>query len=341
MAIQKPYNLSLSGQTIDGNEINVLSWKVSGSISVAFSISVLKNSDNSLVWSLPKTSSYATQYSIPAGSIPNGNEYKLSVTVWDDTGASAVSDYIIFQTSSRPTVVVNTIGTVSSPSYTFSAVYTQNELIPIRSWIAYLYDLNGNKLLDSGIQTSSTLSWLVNNLQSEKSYYVEFQVTSNKGLTGSSGKILFNVLYTAPQVNVSLTAENVENAGIKLSMYVIQIIGIAEPSPPIYLNNTKIDLTANGSRMYFQNGFSLEKDFTLKLWIENPANREKLLVLNGINGTIWLEYHIIDNKFYLYKQIENSSIIVTYESKPVISNNYFVCIQQIGDNMTLIAEENI
>lgn len=340
MAIQKPYSINLQSKTIAAEEENLISWQVSGSISTSFAISIINNTDGATIWSLPQTTSYATQYNLPANTILNGNEYKITITVWDDAGSSATSDAVIFQTSSRPTVNIDTIGTVASPNYTFTASYSQSENVTIKSWIAYLYDSNLNKLTDSGIKITSTLEYVVNNLQSEKLYYIEFYATSSKGLIGTSGKVSFNVLYTQPNLNLTLNAENTLDAGIKLSWNVTQIIGTSTPSPPTYINNEKVDLTADGDTITFSEGFSVDRNFTLKIWLENVKNKEKLLSIKGENGELYLEYHVLDNKFHLYKKVSNG-LTTSWQSNVVVGSSFFVYIQQIGDLINIGAEEII
>ena len=337
MAIQKPYSINLAGITIAAEESNLVSWKVSGSISTSFAINIYNNSDNTLAWSLPQTTSYANQYNLPANALTNGIEYKIAITVWNDTGASATSDMVIFQTSARPIVTINSLTTVTSPNYTFAATYSQTESVAIRYWVAYLFDSNMNKIVDSGIQTSSVLEYLINNLQSEKSYYIEFQATSNKGLIGTSGKILFDVLYTQPSVNVTLKAENIDNAGIKLSWDVVQIIGTSSPSPPTFIDNEKVDLTVDGSYVNFDEGFSIDRNFTLKVWIENPKSKVNLISIKGENGEIYLQYHWLDNKFHLYKKL-NNGLTTSWASNSVKGSSFFVYIQQINDLMNIGAE---
>lgn len=336
--IQKPYSISINGQTIDcANEDNLIKWKVSGAVQKSFSIEIRNNSNGSVVFTVPQTISYLTQYNLAAGSLPNGNEYKITITVFDENNNSATSDQVIFQTSSRPIVTVNPVGnngTVENASYNFTGVYSQSESVAMKSYIAYIYDSNQNVISKSDIKTTTPLEFLFNDLQSEKSYYIEFQATSNKGLTGTSGLVEFNVLYTSPYVNTTLSAKNVENAGIELNWRVVQILG-ATTGTTSFVGNSEIDVT-DGS-VYFDNGFSVSGDFSLKLWIRNPKNKEDLIILSGANGNIRLQYHLLDEKFHLYKSI-NNGFTVSWESGVVTGGNYYVYIQQIGSSCNIYAE---
>lgn len=334
MSLQKPYDISIRGQTIDANEPNEVSWKVSGDIQTAYKIDILSNTDNSLIWTTNKITSYSLKYTIPASTLTNGNEYKIQITIWNANNETATSDAEIFQTSSRPVVTVNPIGTVGSFSYNFSAQYQQPEGVALRNYIVYLYDDKQNLIDKSDIKTTLPMEHLFSGLQTEKTYYIEFQATSAKGLIGTSGLVQFDVFYYRPKMNVNLQAKNVENAGIELSWYVTQIIGETDGS--LFIDNEKID-TTDGTKVWFDDGFDISRDFSLKLWIENPKNKEDLIVLNGANGQIKLQYHWLDEKFHLYK-INNNGIKTSYETAAVTGSSFVVLIQQIGRDMNVMAE---
>jgi hypothetical protein len=332
VAIQKPFNINVRGMTISSSEDFLLTWKVSGDISVNFSVSIYKNSDGTLAWSLPKTSSYATQANIPAGSLTAGNDYKVQVQIWNQSGDTALSDYQIFSVSSRPVVTLDPIS-VASPSYSFTAFYSQIEGVSIQSWVAYLYNSDSVKIAQSPITTTMPIEYLFSNLQSNEQYYIEFIVTSAKGLVGTTGKNLFTPNYSVPVVNTSLTASNIDNAGITLSWSVIQVIG-RTTGITSFVDNEKIDVT-NGS-VIFDSNFSILSDFSLKVWFESPVMDVDLLILKGDNGTITLQYWSVDNKFHLFKTINGYKTHIS--STSVIGSTYFCFIQQVGDNCSLRAE---
>jgi hypothetical protein len=268
MAIQKPYNISLSGKTIDSAEINRISWSTSGDTQVAYSINIYKNSDGTLAWSLPKTNSYSLYYDLTSGNLINGLEYKTQITVYDSNNNSAVSDFCIFQTSSRPVVTVSPIGTVAAQSNVFSATYSQGQSISLRSWIAYLYDSSQSLIDQSPITTTTPLSYTFTGLNTGKVYYIEFFATSSLGLTGTSGKVSFTTSFAQPNLSSNIVATNVDNAGINLSWYVNQITGTSTSTT--YINNEKLDVTSGN--VTFDKGFTIDQDFTLKLWIDTVTN---------------------------------------------------------------------
>ncbi|OZB98007.1 hypothetical protein [Paenibacillus sp. XY044] len=333
MALQKPFNINIRGQTLDSADPILVSWQVSGDLSVAYQVKIYKNADNALVYDSNKITSYAQNHVVPKNSISNGLEFKIQIIIWNQSNSSITSDFDIFQTSSKPVVTMNSIDTVGSPSYSFTATYTQLESIAIRSWVMYLYDINKNKIYQSPISTNPDISLLIENLQSGNTYYIETQATSAKGLTNTTGLIQFKVQYQQPDIKVNLTAENVDNSGMKISWNTVQIIGSTTKSP-IYLSGEFIDLTDD--TFSFSEGFSLSGDFTIKIWMTNIKPDTDLFVIKGINGTISLQYWSQDNKFHVFKDAfgyrsHNTSLIVT-------GTSFFVCIQQIFSDMNIFAE---
>lgn len=297
MSIQRPYNLNIAGQCFDAKEDIEVTWQVTGAIQRKFAIEIKDNFNDNTVFTLPQTNGYTSKYTIPADTLINGKEYKIYITVWDEYNNSAISSGDIFQCYSRPVVTLIPIvgdGVVRSQNYTFEASYSQTENIPIRYWNAYLYDSQQRLISESGLQTALPLQFVYERFESEKSYYIEFQATSNKGLIGTTGKILFDVEFARPAINGELKAEQYNYGGIKLSWRVAQIIGKTDCLSPKYIDNEKIDL--KHCKAWFDEGFGVDKNFTIYLWIEEPLDSnerdiEGIVVSrfdpNNLN-TIWI-----------------------------------------------------
>jgi hypothetical protein len=311
--IQRPYSLSIKGTTIDANEDNTITWQVSGDVQTAFQVDIYLNSDNSLAFTSNKITSYALKYTLPQGSLQNGIEYKIKITIYNQAGQSITNDGDIFQTSSRPIITVDPIGTVNSFSYVFSAQYSQAENVSLRNYVVNLYDSQKNLIGNSSILTSLPMEYLFSGLQTETNYYIEFQATSSKGLTGTSGLVLFSVFYYRPKQNVFLQAKNIDKAGIELSWYVKQIIGTSDTTVN-FLNNDEVNLL-DGNKIYFDDGFSIAQDFSLKVWLRDIANNVPLLTLYGDNGQIVLKYNALQQAFIVEKTTNFST--EKYMSNPV------------------------
>lgn len=270
MALQKPYSISIAGSVFDATIDKLVTWSTSGDITTAFQVFIYKNSDSSLVYDSTKITSYATQHTIPASTLTNGIEYKIKIQTWNVSADTVTSDLFIFETSSTPVVTLTPVGTVGGSSYKFEATYSQTELIALKYWYAYLYNSNQVLIGQSGQQTPTTIEYLFSGLETDKSYYVKFDVVSDKNLIGTTGLVSFNVLYSQPIMQSQITAENYDNASIKLQWLVKQIIGKGENYT--YLENEKVNVASG--KVWFDDGFDINNNFTLKIWIEGLLKTE-------------------------------------------------------------------
>lgn len=267
MAINKPYNINISGRTYDANEIISVTWSISGAIQTQKSVVIKLNSDDSTIYTYPQTSSYVQGLDIPAETLTNGQTYKILITVWDEDSNSATSDAVVFQTSSIP-VVSSTPPTVSAPSALFSATYTQAESVPLRSWIGYLYNSSQIELSNTGIQTSSTIEYTFSGLETDTTYYYQFFATSDNGLIGTTGMLEFTPSFAQPTLRVDLVLENTEDAGIKATWDAFQIIGTGTNYS--FIGGDEVDVT-DGS-VVFDTGFLIDNNFTYKEWLRGVTD---------------------------------------------------------------------
>jgi hypothetical protein len=352
LTIQNPYNISLKDKTIDSSKDIPISWKVGGDVSASFAINIYNNQNDVLAFSLPRTYSYALSYTIPASSFPNGVDYKISITVWNSSGQSATSQFVIFTASSSPTIIVPEIGTVGNHAYLFSANYSQAENSPLSTYLVNLYTSDQKLLKTSGIKTDGLLEHRFDLMKNNTTYFVEFIVTSKKGLTTSSGLIQFMVVYENPSLYFELSADTVpEKASVKLKWKVRQVIGKTDIEP-IYLNNDEIDLRLG--KVFYDEGYSIENDFTLKIWFRSIEANTDLLYLKGSNGSIRLQYKTTDNSFHLYKTVNgfnyhysyfidigmNGVFLSPYQWVEGESGSVFLCIQQKNARIDMKSELN-
>lgn len=359
MSVQRPYNIlvngnNINGTTIDASLVNNITWSNSGDISVKYDVQIYNNANNVLAYDSGVVNSYSLSYALPANALLNGYTYKITITVYNVSNSSAVSYAQIFNTSKTPVVTVSTIDNpVTNSNYTFDATYSQEQNVAMASYIVYLYDNNRELIAQSNAQTTTPIEYTFQGLQSTKSYYVEFQITSNVGLTGTSGLVAFNVNFSAPIVNTTLTATaNDDQGSVLLSWNVVQIIGTTDIVGSVnYIGNEKVDLTS-GKHIWFQNGFSVDQNFTCKIWLASPVHNKDLITFTGSNGTIRLQYQD-DHKFHLYKDISNSGRTMHIRSKECAkyyflnstqtlassaSTNYYIYLQQIGNLMEVFAQ---
>jgi hypothetical protein len=330
--IQKPFDINLRDQAIDRNEDYLIRWKTSGDISTSFSIEIYNNDDDTLMWSIPRTYSYALSYTIPANSLTANKDCKIAITVWNSAGEFATSNFVTFTVTSKPVVTVDPFDIITNHSYLFTATYSQSEMVRIRSYTVNLYDANQVLIRTSGEKTDELLEHRFSALKNNTSYFVEFIVVSKFELSASSGLLPFSVQYENPDMYFEVSAANSDKASIKLNWKVIQVIGKTSIEP-IYIDGQELDVREG--KVYFDEGFSLDRDFTLNVWLRNIPYEKDLISLNGTNGQIYIQYWG-DNRFHMFKKIGNFT--AHYATNQVEGNEYFLCIQQIGRRMNIYAE---
>jgi hypothetical protein len=274
-------------------------------------------------------------YTIPANSFPNGVDYKISITVWNSIEQSATSQFVIFTASSTPVVTVDTIGTVGNHTYLFSATYTQAESSPVSKYTVNLYNADQTLIKTSGTQTDGLVEYRFDLLKNDMNYYIEFIATSKIGLTATSGLVEFTVVYDNPSMYFELSADAIpEKAGIKLKWKVREVIGKTNIISPFYIDGSKIDMR-NG-KVFYDEGFEISNDFTLKIWFEYLTKNVDVIYLKGSNGDIRVQYKS-DNRLHVYKNIGNSTY--HYSSNEIDSNGIFLCLKQISGRIDLYTEE--
>lgn len=265
--INKPYNILVSGQYFDASTDITVTWSISGAIQTAKEILIKLNSDGSTVHTLTKISSYAQSYIIPASTLTNGNSYQIFITAYDSANNSATSDAVVFACSSAPTLS-SAPPIVNAPSALFQATYSQAQSVPMRSWIGYLYNSLQQELTNTGIQTTSTIEYTFSGLETDETYYYEFQATSNYNMSCTTGKIAFTPSFSQPTLRVNIDIQNTSDAGVKMTWDAFQIIGTGNNIS--YIGGQEVDVT-NGS-VVFDSGYLIDNNFTYKEWLRSVTN---------------------------------------------------------------------
>lgn len=318
---------------IDRNSDIILRWQTSGDTSASFAINIYNLEDDNLVWSLSRTFSLALSYTIPANSLLIGSKYKINITVWNSNDESATSNFVTFSAMSKPVITVTPIETVANHAYLFTATYTQAESVPLSTYVVNLYDSNQKLFKTSGIKTDGLLEQRFELLKNGTEYYIEFIVTAKEGLTVSSGLIPFTVTYENPSMYFELAANQVpEVAGVKLDWKIMQVIGKTSIMPR-YIDGNKLDM--RGGKLFYDEGFEIENDFTLKIWFEHLVKNVDVIYLQGLNGHIRVQYKS-DNRIHLYKRINGFNY--HYSSNEIDSKGIFLCLQSKNGRIDMTTE---
>ena len=235
-------------------------------------------------------------HTIPANTLENGNVYNAEIqTIDSNDKKSAFSSKIIFCCFAEPSwnfsnLTANQIIRNSSFSATVSYSQAQNE--PLNSYQFVLYDGLSKEIFRSAKRYDTTnLSYSISGLDDSKAYFLQATGETLNGMLVDTGLVPFTVSYTQPSVFALVHLENVFNEGyIKITSNIITIEGESSPSPPTYIDNKKIDLTADGSCARFSEGFSIADDFTLQCYFEKPTQNTTLIEMENSFNKILVQY---------------------------------------------------
>lgn len=103
------------------------------------------------------------------------------------------------------------------------------------------------------------------------SYIIEYSIRTIENMVVEETFTDLNCYYVAIQNSPFLTANNLCDKGV-ISLTcsgLTSFNGTSNPTPPMYINNEEIDLTATSSWAKWENLFSLNQPYTLGLWARN------------------------------------------------------------------------
>jgi hypothetical protein len=159
----------------------------------------------------------------------------------------------------------------------------------------------------------------------------------------TTGKQAFTVEYLKPQIPTVLLLENLKSQGkIKATVNIINIEGSSNDTP-VYKNNTYIDLTSNDHKVWFDEGFNLSGDFTLKVWCKGLINNTDFLVLYGDKDTEETPYRItlnyLNNKIHVYEKVQSIDYYIYSEEINLTEEDIvYIYLNRINNLLTIHGE---
>jgi len=326
------YDISFSwtGNQVYGNQISI--------VNNTTSVEVYNNS----------VTSFQLMHTIPANTLINGIQYTISIRVWDiNTTYSEYSSPLLFQCLATPVVAFTNLTAnqvIRNSYYNFTFSYTQADGELLNEYQLLLYDSNKNQLATTGTlytSTSSTLSGTLSGFNDNTQYYVSASYSTVNLIEGTTGLIPFSVDFIAPTNWSKMVLENTNDGMIKISSNVTLITGKSIPDSPTYIDDTKVDLTASGSKVYFDTDFTIDNDFCLELLgqkfipystileMSNGTNKIEIKWMKGIftiGGTE--QAYIVLN---VYNSYACSRICSTPMDVPSDSQQIYILIKRINN----------
>ena len=309
--------------------------------------------------------SYVFEHTVPANTLINGVYYNSYFITYDkDDNESIPSNTVTFRCVTTPVVEITNIpenGIIGSSNYIFNISYSQaeNELIDFSRVI--LYDYNGNIMFTSASIYSAgtpplTFTYELVGLTDNTTYKIKVETSTINGLMASSPIETFTTRYFTPSLYSLLQLENdCQNGYVKLKNN-FYIIGF-ESNPvdignnPQYLYDDKLHLIESGTYINYNSGYTIDNDFTLRAWFENPIESSLISLygnsnLNKITIDYITEYSYDDDNQMAIVELKcyNGSNLCysaysNYINIPLPINKLFLWVRRINDIFTISLEE--
>lgn len=308
MALTKPI-LSSPIAAFDATQAYTFTFtSIGGSQVTGNTINIYNNTTGALVYTHTETT-FRFENTIPAGSLTNGTNYNATVTTIDATGATSTPSIPVpFWCYTTPVLSFTNIPTgniIPNASFNFAFSYTQAEGEALNSYILNLYTPSGTLISTSGTQyvvtgtPPYTGNFLFAGFENGTSYNIQISGTTINGTVVTSGLISITVKYTKPDIyTLMVLTNNCEGGYINIQSNFVLIEGTSNPSPPVYITDTEVDLTATGSWVEWNDGYTITGDMLTRIWFRSPTVNSTLLTFTNEAGqSIALAYNegYVDN----------------------------------------------
>ena len=294
MALTRPTLLSMAA--FDATKQQIFNFVVTGTSAqiVANQLTIRNNDTNDIVYQ-EKQESFKYEHIVNANELTNGTYYNATVSVFDaDGNESPTSIPIQFWCYTEPVIQftnIPTSGIITNASFNFQFAYTQAENEAINSYIVNLYNSSQVQIASSGLQYAGNGTppyngnYTFTGFENNTVYYVQVTGTTTEGTIISTSLQQFTVQYTRPDLFtlVQLT-NNCDEGYVTITSNIILIEGSSNPDPPIYIDNQEVDLTANGSWVQWNDGFSITGDMLARAWFRSPNPYTTIAQFSNTSG---------------------------------------------------------
>jgi len=201
MSVYQPSYLFPDGDELDLSLNQNFSCQVNGSIIDSYELIIRNITTNAILFDSGVTLLSPVLYDkstlniyIPANLTQVTGNIKYTITCFS-AGVSAISREVPFYSNTNPVIELLVPPTITTKSYTFTAVYSQLQGVPISSYQFVLYDGNGNVIQSSDVIYNSSLTYEFDGLISNNNYFIQCMIINANNFTSYSGLINFSVNY--------------------------------------------------------------------------------------------------------------------------------------------------
>lgn len=322
--IYRPLNILPDNEYFAYGKTVKITWKNSGDMMKAFRIYVYNNSTDALVCDSKEITSYTSSYEITE-HLEVGT-YKYKIVVYNDIASnekreSAESILKVFMVSPLPTVTLNLQegDIISTQQLSLSANYSHPSGTAYKNYKFILYNQYKTVIEESPYLTDNNLEYTYSTLLDNKgTYYAQCMIITNDNIEAASDLVKFTAEYIKPTLNFALTTKTYPcQPYVELEWSITRILGhiegdgyyididgnrLSSDDSNFYNKAVKLNLTTSGAKAIFDEGITIEGDFTVNLWVEDiPTDGTVFFKMRGNNGEIYLNFY--NNKVHCWKEI--------------------------------------
>lgn len=285
--MQKSKFLSPQNEVRDMSIIQFFTATMGNTKTTDYEVIIKKMSDNSVAYttgkknlSTPLAKDQLLSAEIPAGSAPNGLDYKWSLKTYNGAESIETREFA-FSAYSNPTLVMNVPSKITSEKYTFSIAYTQAEGIEVNYFKFILMNQDGDLIKKTENVFGFDISHEFDGLINENSYRVQGVVTNLLGVETKTSVSSFNVEYSGATFSfeADVSVDNRTSFSTLTWSEPSDIVGVA--SGTVDLNEGNILIQAGASVLFSPIPMTADTVVFHKCKIESGFNGDILDLGNG------------------------------------------------------------
>lgn len=295
MALTTPILYSIPA--FDATKEQVFTFAVvGGSQIVANTLTIKDNATLTTIYSQTQTS-YRFEHILPANTLTNGTYYQATLTTKDAQGnESSPSAPIQFYCYSQPTFVISNMpvgNVVTNSSFAFNVQYNQIQGEILNAYVFNLYSASGVLISTSGTLYNTdetlplTISYLFSGFEDKASYSIEVTGVTTNGTQITTGRVNFTTSYTTPDTfSFLFLSNNCQGGYITIESNIIGIDGDTGDMEPIFIDGKELDLRKDGSYVQWVKGYTINGDWTMRLWGREFKSGKEIFRFSNANGDI-------------------------------------------------------
>mgnify|MGYP004559230967 CR=1 FL=1 len=232
---------------------------------------IYDNETGSQVYS-QKTEWMRTYHTINGSELQNGKYYYCKLRVFNKAGEpSSWSSQKSFRCFTTPQFGFSNVATgqiVQSSELNVKLSYSQAENEPLNTYTVGLYNANHVLVRKSDTRYGvDLLEYTLKNLEDGTQYYLRAIGDTLNGMTADTGFVPFSVKFITPNYWTYVDLSDNHDGTVRVSCNIRTVTGRYEgDGDPLYIrDNHMIDISKPGQRVVFDDGFTIQGDFTIKL----------------------------------------------------------------------------